>query len=74
MLYFSIKLRRKFVGRQDNADTDSHSDSDFDGKEAGGLAAGMSEEDKLKAQQSNLELLEKRFERRNKINLDFYLK
>ncbi len=63
IFYFSTKFRRKFVGRQDDADTDSHSDSDFNGNEEADAATTlMSKEDKLKKQKVSLELLEKRLE------------
>jgi hypothetical protein len=59
--YFRKKFGRKIIGRQDDADTDSHSDSDFDGVEKEDPAtAGMSAEDKLRAELGNLEILEKR--------------
>jgi hypothetical protein len=56
------KYGRKLVGLRDDAETDSYSDTDFDGPEDGeGLIEGMNEKDKIKNKQINMELLEKRY-------------
>jgi hypothetical protein len=52
----------KFVGRADDADTDSYSDSDFDRIDYPERTLGtMTEEEKFKVEHNNLELLEKRY-------------
>jgi hypothetical protein len=60
--WFRKKLRTKIAGGYgDDADTDSYSDSDFDGAEdAEKFPQHMEEKEKIKIEQKNLELLEKR--------------
>ncbi|CAF4394341.1 unnamed protein product [Rotaria sp. Silwood2] len=54
------KLRTKLAGRQDDADTDSYSDSDFElAQDSGNIAGTTDENEKLKMQHNDLELLEK---------------
>ena len=51
------------MGRTDNADTDSGSDSDYDGtKQTDGGTEIMDENERIRKQYNNLELLEKRYE------------
>lgn len=60
---FSRRLRKKFVGRADDADTDSYSDEDFNIKDElkGDEGEPGSEEKKQKIQHGNIELLQKRY-------------
>lgn len=54
-------MRAKFIGRADDADTDSYSDSDFDNnKIIDENAADVDENMKKKMDNINKELLEKR--------------
>ena len=55
---FRKKMQKKFIGRMDDADTDSHSDEDFRVEED--LTKPIDEMDKLKNQQNDIELLKKR--------------
>ncbi len=61
-LFFSCskKFRAKFVGRTDDADTDSGSDSDFLVGEDGQTSGPIDVEKQIRTERSNLELLEKR--------------
>ncbi len=58
---YSKKLRTKLAGHGDDADTDSYSDSDFDGIEhSERLSESIDEVEKIHIEHRNLELLEKR--------------
>lgn len=58
----SKKLRYKLSGQDDDADTDSYSDGDFNGHEDTEKSSLLiDEEQKLRLQHKNFELLEKRY-------------
>lgn len=55
-------MGQKFVGRADDADTDSHSDEDFDGREDEEKTEDPADiAEKFKMNYNNIELLEKGF-------------
>jgi hypothetical protein len=59
--YYSKKILTKVTGRADGADSDSYSDSEFDGNELGHTTAGpVDKAEKHKMDYNNVELLEKR--------------
>ncbi len=58
---FSKKLRRKLAGREQDADTDSYSDTEFDPNQEIDEKSGLLAEENIKKAHNNLELLEKRF-------------
>ena len=58
---FSRRLRKKFVGRTDDADTDSGSDADFNINDELKADEPAEEEKKQKIQHGNIELLQKRY-------------
>ena len=67
MFNFSKKFRVKFVGRADDADSDSYSDSEFEGIDDQDMAEDatpLTEEEKMRMRHNHKELLEKRFERK----------
>lgn len=54
-------MRTRIAGYGDDADTDSDSDADFDGSEdMKKLPQNIEEREKIKSEQKNLEILEKR--------------
>lgn len=60
--YYSKAIRRSLARRSDDADTDSHSDTEFvEDPDTNQSSQSMNEEQKAKMKFNNLELLEKRF-------------
>ena len=62
IINFRTRIRRALINRQDDADTDSHSDSEFIGDpNAEEILRSMGEDGQRNMKFNNLELLEKRF-------------